>query len=62
MKFTMQTRKYRVFLINNIRHEYWCYESLDLNPSIYNLWWTLKEVEFLRKINFTCQNLEQIFE
>jgi len=42
MKFTMQIRKYRVLLINKSRHEYWSYETPDLNPSIYNLWWTLK--------------------
>jgi len=47
MKFTMQSRKYRVLLINKNRHEYLFYETPDFNPSIYNnLWWTLKEALF----------------
>ena len=49
-------------LVNKNIHKYWFYETPELNPSIYNLWWTLKEVQFLRKIHFACQNLENIFE
>ena len=49
MKFTMQFRKYCVLLINKNRHQYWFYETPYLNPSICNLWWTLKELQFFEK-------------
>ena len=49
MKFTMQFRKYRVLLTNKYRHEYWFYETPYMSLSIYNLWWTLKEVQFFEK-------------